>query len=385
MKTIQYLCFSLFLFVLGACDNPSILSNNANNSNNNANNTNNANNSNNANNANNANHTTTCNLDLDCPVTHYCNPCAYASCDGCTDCIAGCLPHNCATETKPVCTTTRPECGESGVAVVADRCWSCVDLLTCEPWRDTSCDDGTEVLCSSIPPQCKVGEILAIQDNCWICVNPSTCLPWGVAECFSDRACANHEYCNPWGSSACPICAQAVSACSPSPCDTGQPLTCNLVRPDCGPGNTAVVAENGCWECRSIQTCEALTRDAHCDDGTEITCLTFTELVCNSWEILAIQNECGVCVNPVTCLPWGIHGCENDNSCGVGERCEHCVTSSCPDCDDCVSACVVHGCPSELEALCDMLRPECGPDAVSVVMGGCWVCVDPVTCNPVTI
>ena len=26
-----------------------------------------------------------------------------------------------------------PECGETGVAVVANGCWSCVDLYRCEP------------------------------------------------------------------------------------------------------------------------------------------------------------------------------------------------------------------------------------------------------------
>ncbi len=373
MRLRNCLLLPILILSLGACDDPAITTNN----------TNNVNNVNNVNNANNLNNPTVCEGDLDCPVSQYCDECASASCPGCTDCVPGCLPHGCPTEAEPACNALRPECGEGGVAVVDGLCWSCVELITCEPMRDESCDDGTEVLCDMAEPRCEDGEILAIQDGCWECVNPATCLAWGVAECFSDLMCEANEYCDPWGSAACPICAEAIPACSPNPCDTGNQLACYAIRPDCGPGNAAVVGEDGCWECRDLESCELVLEDEHCHDGTEATCLTFAEIVCEEWELLAVQDECGVCVNPATCHPWGVQECGGDYACKVGERCERCATSSCPDCDDCIGACVVHGCPSELEPLCNMPRPDCGPDAVSVVMGECWVCVDPATCDPV--
>ncbi len=377
---ITLLLASLWMFV--SCDHPSISSNNTN-TNNASNNGN--NNNNNGNNTNNTNNTSSCRGDTDCPVTEYCDPCATASCENCTDCVADCRPHECATEPEPACDEVRPECGEGGVAVVGENgCWTCVELGTCLPWRDPSCDDGTEVTCATFAePRCAEGEMLAIQNGCYVCVNPATCLPWGTAECFMDDMCAPDEYCNPWGTTACPECAQAIAACTPNPCDEGHMLACYATRPQCGPGNAAVVTAAGCWECRSLDTCEPLARDEHCDDGSEVTCATFAEVVCAEHELLAVQEGCYVCVNPTTCLPWGVRGCEGDSGCSAFERCDACASSSCPVCDDCLPACIPHGCPSEPEALCDMMRPDCGSDAVSVVRSGCWVCVDPGTCDPI--
>lgn len=79
-------------------------------------------------------------------------------------------------------------------------------------------------------------------------------------------------------------------------------------------------------------------RDTSCDDGSQVTCKRITP-ECSEYEILAIQNNCWVCVNPQTCLPWGVPQCKTDEECKSG-ICDPCGTSSCPVCDDCVSACV---------------------------------------------
>jgi hypothetical protein len=121
-------------------------------------------------------------------------------------------------------------------------------------------------------------------------------------------------------------------------------------------------------------------RDPRCDDGTTPTC----EMVppnCESYEILAHQNDCYVCVNPDTCEPWGGTACNGDADCGEGQWCDPCGSSSCPMCDDCVPACLPHGCPTESEAMCYMVRPECEAGEVAVVQDGCWVCVDEITCQ----
>jgi len=80
-------------------------------------------------------------------------------------------------------------------------------------------------------------------------------------------------------------------------------------------------------------------RDSQCDDGTMVLCLMIPP-VCGSHEILAIQNNCWVCVNEQTCRPWGEPGCSSDADCPEGQSCDPCGTSSCPVCDDCVPACV---------------------------------------------
>lgn len=86
------------------------------------------------------------------------------------------------------------------------------------------------------------------------------------------------------------------------------------------------VAQKG--ECRNTQ----------CDDGSPLLCMV-PQAECGPLEILAIRENCWVCVNQVTCLSWGEPGCVINDDCPVGSFCDPCGTSSCPYCDDCVSAC----------------------------------------------
>ena len=89
--------------------------------------------------------------------------------------------------------------------------------------------------------------------------------------------------------------------------------------------------------CYDIDGCE---RDSGCDDGTIPMC-DMIEPDCNEpFEILAFQDDCYRCVNPATCHAWGVADCETDSDCSLGAVCDQCGTSSCPDCDDCVAACV---------------------------------------------
>lgn len=86
-------------------------------------------------------------------------------------------------------------------------------------------------------------------------------------------------------------------------------------------------------------TCQENPRDDSCDDGTVPLC-DMVAPECSEYEILAYRNDCYVCVNPATCLPWGEPNCETDDDCGPDHYCEPCGTSSCPFCEDCVAACV---------------------------------------------
>ena len=77
-----------------------------------------------------------------------------------------------------------------------------------------------------------------------------------------------------------------------------------------------------------------------------------------------------------------IQTCESNSMCDPHSWCDPCATSSCPDCDDCIAGCLLHGCPTEDHPQCRMLRPDCAPGQVSVLSEGCWVCVDAQTCEP---
>jgi hypothetical protein len=88
-----------------------------------------------------------CTTDADCSPFERCDPCATSSCPVCTDCVAGCVTHPCSSAAADglLCDCTRPtDCGASGVAVIQDGCWTCVDYGTCEP-RPGGCDAATGV------------------------------------------------------------------------------------------------------------------------------------------------------------------------------------------------------------------------------------------------
>jgi len=91
-----------------------------------------------------------------------------------------------------------------------------------------------------------------------------------------------------------------------------------------------------------------------CDDGMNVVCTSLPP-ICNEFEILAIQNYCWICVNPATCKPWGLPGCESDIDCPPGETCDPCGSSSCPFCDDCLPACTC----TPKDEICDGQDNDC--------------------------
>jgi hypothetical protein len=122
-------------------------------------------------------------------------------------------------------------------------------------------------------------------------------------------------------------------------------------------------------------------RDTTCDDGSQLVCAQ-VEPDCGAGAIAAIQNGCWECVDPDTCEAPAPQRCSHDSQCAADQWCNPCGASSCPMCTDCVAVCEAHGCETENEAQCEMVRPDCEGDQVSVVQDGCWVCVDRLSCEP---
>ncbi len=134
-------------------------------------------------------------------------------------------------------------------------------------------------------------------------------------DCFTetwDVRCVGHWSCNDG------ICAETCD-------DTG-----------CGDGTCDAQGGENLGSC-SLDC--ANPRDTHCDDGSTPSC-NMIPPACDESSILAYQNDCYRCVNPVSCVPWGDAGCRNNEDCKVDETCDDCATSSCPTCEDCVAACM---------------------------------------------
>lgn len=328
-----------------------------------------------------------CATDADCPADAWCDDCAHGSCPACEDCVADCRPHGCPTDPEPACDEARPVCGPAGVAVVADGCWICVDRATCEPAAMCVPEGGSTPVVPDAPPCCPglepIGCGAPVDGACEPCVGASVCARCGdglcgpgenICNCPDDCAgaepdgCAAPIDCLPrfWnvrclGHWICEAgaCAEVCDfdGCGDGICDheggesaSSCSADCDGVA-ECAPGERTTFA---CPDGEAVPWCEcddaaewrcaldpgAACRDARCDDGSPPICDRIPP-VCEAWEILAEQDGCYRCVNPATCRPWGEPGCHpEDAPCPPDRICDDCGSSSCPDCDDCVPACV---------------------------------------------
>jgi len=200
-----------------------------------------------------------CLIDADCADEERCDECGTSSCPACLDCVAGCQPHGCTTETNPYERTLRPQCEQGATAVLLDGAWHCVGLGACAPVRDSWCDDGTEIMCNLlVEPTCGELEVLAVKNGCYLCVNPVTCEEWGVAGCTTDADCTVHGYCSDCATGSCPYCEDCVAGCVAHGCETEPMAQCDMTRPDCGEGYTAIL-DSGCWHCAELFTCTTVS------------------------------------------------------------------------------------------------------------------------------
>ncbi|MEM9070224.1 MAG: hypothetical protein AAGE52_17085 [Myxococcota bacterium] len=279
---------------------------------------------------------------------------------------------------------------------------------------------------------CEVGDVCC-NPSCGICTAPGGSCPTidcGPLTCDGVECAADATAC-------CPGCRAGESVCS-GPGGECPPLACPP--PTCG--DEFCPGEACCSDCDGNQFCaedglmcpEFDCPPPMCDDGVECdgrccadcegnTFCAFGGVAC---PLLDCPDECsaqdargdGPCAaffgyawNGAECV--GLSGCDcvgsecdeafdtfeacqaayrgctgaptcgGDFECPIGTDCDPCGTSSCPFCDDCVSACVPHDCDVG-DLVCRASRPDCGPGAVSAIRDGCWECVNPRTCEPAT-
>jgi hypothetical protein len=340
-----------------------------------------------------------CESDRECPVEERCDGCGSSSCPSCRDCVAACVAHGCHTEEIAFCNTPRTACADGEVSVVRDGCWQCVSLDTCEPPPRPECEEKGGY-CTHFMEDCgdgyessatTLGCPMGRSGQCCLPVQPECRVPSDCAELFWDIRCYGHWSCREGQCEE--VCD--YEGCGDGICDVTGGETETSCRPDCGqecvdgelkghvcPDGSEVpwcTCAAGRWSC--IKSPENACRDSSCDDGKPLACRRPIP-ICKDFEILAYQEGCYACVNPVSCKPWGVPGCASDTGCAPEDHCDDCATSSGPDLDDCVAACLPHGCETEHEVACNCIRPECGQGQVAVVVDGCWQCVGLNACQP---
>jgi hypothetical protein len=160
----------------------------------------------------------------------------------------------------------------------------------------------------------------------------------------------------------------------PDPIPECEPDAERVQRCDDGSSGAVCRCVDGQWTC-SGDGC----RDARCDDESILSCLAL-EPTCGTGEIAAIRDGCWTCLNAVTCLAPGtlpIDGiCTSDAQCRPSQFCGRASTPGPP-----IRRCTNHSCRTESAPTCDLPRISCAAGEVSVVRGGCWVCVDAITCE----
>ena len=262
--------------------------------------------------------------------------------------------------------------------------WSehCSDWAAEEPCPVADCMDPGEATCSA-------GECVAVEEpiECMttgcsgeICAGMemgSTCdvKDWYV--CLALTTCGNfgeNDACAWEPSTEFLACMEQMKEGGGDPPPTcAEDVVCLAMPPLCPEGLTPVGNGSGCWGgCGFPETCS-------CDDGTELMC-KMLEPVCAIGQVLATQNGCYACVDPMTC---GVEPEPSPKPCGgfLGLVCDEgleCVDDPKDECDpnnggaDCPGICVEPdgpgGCEGPNPAGC--FSTGC-PDGQECVAEGC--------------
>ena len=208
-------------------------------------------------------------------------------------------------------------------------------------------------------------------------------MPDATTDAMADAMPPDAGDCVPAGE-ATPVVPGAPPCCPgliPIGCEAPGDLACE---PCVGASICTACGDGECRDGENRCNCPFDCRDPRCDDGSELACDGLPPR-CDGG-VVAIRDGCWVCADPATCRRWGEPGCQGDDDCAPGERCDDCATSSCPDCDDCVAACVAAGgCPGPNPAGCRETGCPAGQECVqgeACIPSNCqcdgefWLCTD---------
>lgn len=245
------------------------------------------------------------------------------------------------------------QCGAGEVCneCVTSSCPTCEDCRgACEPAQPAGCDEHAD---------CPDG----------LCHFASgECLPACV-----DGTCPSGLICDGCATSSCPECKNCVPACVPASggCDE---------HADC-PAGLCVFETSQC--------AEPCTDEGQCDAGLQCdTCGTSSCPACDDCVAVCLPAATEPCDDHADC-PGGLcvfstgqcaEACGGPEGCSVpGEVCDGCATASCPDCEDCLGACVPGNglcdtsddCPAEMACVWEnkTCTPRCNEDLTCDIPG----------------
>lgn len=194
------------------------------------------------------------------------------------------------------------------------------------------------------------------------------------APCFDDSQCGAGEVCNECVTSSCPTCEDCRGACEPA-----QTAGCDD-HADC-PGGLCVFETSQC--------APLCFDEGQCDAGLQCdTCGTSSCPACDDCLAVCLPAATEPCDDHADC-PGGLcvfstgecaAACGGPGGCSAaGEVCDGCATASCPDCDDCLGACVpgngqcdtADDCPAEMACVWEnnTCMPRCNEDLTCDIPG----------------
>ncbi len=168
-----------------------------------------------------------------------------------------------------VCEYAQPGGGSGGAEDCACRCDDAGNCYDCDCGGARPEPAG---VCVPAEPGCRADVDCGPNGHCWdgfcyhegcrtddecaggLCVEGVCTYP--TEECWDDSECPG-GYCELFdcGAPDGADCIRAGGQCVYVSCDDGQPTLCDMIPPECAPGQVAA-ARDGCWECVDARTCQ---------------------------------------------------------------------------------------------------------------------------------
>jgi hypothetical protein len=290
-----------------------------------------------------------------------------------------CGANTCTGDTY-CCNASCGICAPEGAGCVAIACPEPVvcNGEVCEAEGATCCPGcfATDAFCSGPGGVCPAIDCPAGCESDADCGSGGRCCPGcdeGEGTCVDATSPCPELVCPPeCGGDVCGADEQCCEGGCPGVADNCQPADQMCIIPDCPAPTCDPMRAYGQGECDAELGIR--WNGDYCESVSGCDC---------------VGGDCGRLYGSVSECE-GYHGscsaqagCESDLECPEQMFCEGCARGSCPVCLDCRSDCRPLPCGHEGEPVCDESKPECGEGGVAIVKDGCWVCVDPNSCEEI--